>query len=267
MKRNSDDHLFNLAFGEFSESERAELEANAAADPAASAQLRKLRNLKADLRSLADVPPDQLSNDRLRDAILGQGLKPRQAFDWSWVWMPALSCVLVAGLMVGVRHRSVGEPSILGTPALSLKDPGVTLFPHDKSGAVAFDFTKESTKVNDVRGIAAVSLRHPVSRKGGHGRAWRRRHGLNGLYANVILGTGPGTDENDLGSDTSALSTASLPVGGATSASDTRVAGLKPVDNTPATPAVVVIEPDKDKDSGTQQAREVGNSKNVVIGG
>lgn len=262
MKRNSDDHLFNLAFGETSEAERAELEAKAATDPAVAAKLRELRNLKADLRSLADVPPDQLSNDRLRDAILGQGLKPKQAFDWSWVWMPALSCVLVAGLMMGIRHRQSVEPSLVGSAVVSLQTSGVPLFSGDKGGDLAANFKpSESKKRSEVQRIDPVSFRHPVSRKGGHGRSWRRRHGLSGLYADVNLGAGSGIDENDVAPG--GLNTVSLPVG----AADARISGLKPVDNTSATPAVVVIEPDKDKDSGTQQAREVANSKNVVIGG
>ena len=256
MKRNNDDRLFDLAFGDLSETEAAEFEARMSAEPGVASELSDLRTLKADLKSLADIPPHQLSNDRLRDAILGQGLKPTRSLDWSWLWMPALSCALVAGLLVGLHRRQVSDVSFVGGPVAESKTPdfarSIRSFTPMLPARVAM--VDPVAKKHEVTTIAPTLVRnHVTAGRGKHGRAWMRRHQFDKLVTMVQQDELNGTTDLSSGtpSDPSGL----------------RTAELKPVDNKPVSRDVVVIGTEKDKESGTQEAREVGNSKNVVFGG
>jgi len=240
--------MIDLAFGEFSETEAVELETRASADPIAAKQLQELRSLKSDLKALSDIPPHQLSNDRLRDAILGQGLKPKSVFDWSWIWMPALSCTLVAGLLFGLRHRPSAELNFVGPQVASTVEPPSKFFHIVEAPSIV------KTTPDKPKSLTLVTVRHPANRhfatRGHHGRTWFRRHEFN---EKLVALWHPGGDVLDDGGVTQ------VPTGGAT-------AGLKPVDNKPSSPEVVVILPSRDRESGTQQA-EVGSGKNVVVGG
>lgn len=65
--------------------------------------------VKQGLRELRDVPPMQLSNDRLRDAILGQGLSPESTPSspsipwWRWAWAPVAAGALAIALVPLIR--------------------------------------------------------------------------------------------------------------------------------------------------------------------
>jgi hypothetical protein len=186
--------MIDLAFGEFSETEAAELETLAGADPIAAKQLQELRCLKSDLKALSEIPPHQLSNDRLRDAILGQGLKPKSVFDWSWIWMPALSCVLVGGLMFGLRHRPTGDPGFVSPQVASIQVPHTDFFKLQPPVDIA---KMPTVKVKPL----VVAITHPHHRnrnmatRGHRGRNWIRRHGFTNL---VTYAPGPsGEDGGD----------------------------------------------------------------------
>jgi hypothetical protein len=105
MNRRLEDKIAMLAFGELSDTEAAEVRAVAAGDAEATKLLKSYESIRSGFRSMADsVPPDQLSKERLQDAILKQGLrekeseKPRRWF--GWVLAPAALTLIVATVLV-----------------------------------------------------------------------------------------------------------------------------------------------------------------------
>lgn len=87
MKNNRFDEILNAGFGdhegnlgELTVSERRELE--------------QAKAMKEGLKALKEVPEHQLSNDRLRNAILGQAVKPRRSVFWSYAGATAMVAVV-----------------------------------------------------------------------------------------------------------------------------------------------------------------------------
>ena len=132
MDKKFEDKIAKMAFGELTEAEAREVRAHAAANADAAKALASYEAIRSDLRRMRDVPPDQLSKERLQNAILTQGLKPkpvRRSYPWAW----ASSAVMVAGALAFLflaktpntsvkgrervvlnEHPSIEAPSILG---------------------------------------------------------------------------------------------------------------------------------------------------------
>jgi hypothetical protein len=108
-----DDLLFGYAFGELSDAEIAKIESELMLDDAFQSEANLLKDLKSDLKSFEEIPEMQFSTERLRDAILGQGLKPKKvAPQWlSWVSAPMAlaSVVLLAFVFTGGVNRMLGR--------------------------------------------------------------------------------------------------------------------------------------------------------------
>jgi anti-sigma factor RsiW len=262
MKFRKEDRLAKLAFGDLNEQEAQELELLVKSDPRMEKTLMEYRSMRDGLRQLADIPEHQLSNERLRDAILGNGLNPKAPvkFDWGWIATSALACFIVAGV-VGLRGRlqhNVDPQFVTGSSSVAVNSPTDT-------SLNVFGSSKHSVKVAKVvapvhhetasGGALVASYEAPVRH--------RRRHeptldaGAGDLMASLtkqpaiqpaVLTKTP--DEN--------ASTTPTP------APDT--SGLKPVDDTP-TSSVVVIDQEKDQETGAQRATELGSPTNVVVGG
>ncbi len=99
MDKKFEDQVAKMAFGELSEAEASEVRAHAAANADAGQMLASYEALRSDLRRLKDVPPDQLSKERLQNAILTQGLKPkpvRRSNPWAWSASGVFVVALVA---------------------------------------------------------------------------------------------------------------------------------------------------------------------------
>ena len=97
-----------LAFGDLTESEAAQVRAMADQDPEAAQVLRAYESMRSDLRSMSDsVPADQLSKERLQDAILKRGLEEQaQPRRWlGWVMAPAAMTVLFAVVLALQMER------------------------------------------------------------------------------------------------------------------------------------------------------------------
>src|SRR5690606_40471200 len=90
MSNKDFDLLAKAAFGESDLSEDRLIEEWLAQDAQAQEQHTQFVALKEGLRSLADVPECQLSSERLRDAILSQGVKPVRTTTWLKWAAPAL---------------------------------------------------------------------------------------------------------------------------------------------------------------------------------
>jgi len=124
MDRKIEDKIAKLAFGELSEAEAANVRAQAAANTDSAKALDSYEALRNDLRRLKDVPPDQLSKERLQTAILKQGLSPkpvRRSAPWLWASPIALAAVLAAAFYVRPAQdtQPITEPAGVQQPDLT----------------------------------------------------------------------------------------------------------------------------------------------------
>ncbi len=113
MKEKNENRLIEYAFGELDAHEAEILRQELAADDEAAKFVLEFESLRQDLRTLdAEVPEHQLSTERLRHAILNDGLhKTRKRGSWiSWLWMPATAGAMAFSLMA-IMNRPV-EPQL-----------------------------------------------------------------------------------------------------------------------------------------------------------
>lgn len=91
---NSKDKLFQDALdGEISLEELT---------PSDRAEAECFMRLRQDLRALRDVPEHQMSNERLRDAILSTGLNKKNSPSsgiWNALWIPTAACAFVVAFV------------------------------------------------------------------------------------------------------------------------------------------------------------------------
>lgn len=109
-----DEDLIKLAFGELDETEAETLRKELAADAAASSQIGEYNWIKEGLSDLRPVPPMQYSTERLRDAILGEGLNVRKRNPLALIlaWTPA-GAFGVAAVITGVMLMRTGPESLV----------------------------------------------------------------------------------------------------------------------------------------------------------
>ena len=261
MNGKFEDKLVRLAFGETNAKESAALEKQAQSDPEALKTLTHYRQVRSGLDLLIDVPPDQLSKERLRDAILGQGLKPLPVHDpvrWGWAWMPATAFTLVFGWLT-VRHlnapptqnfrSSAGEVAFVSHKESSAKEAGLNFAP-----------------IHSVPSVTGA--RHPVAKSDTVAKLVQSLHAANSDQRVATVAAG-----GERSSDSSLKK-----LGDVSAGKSSQVALAKhsdPID-APANNAgklvsinspMVMINPEKDNDSGAQTATEVDSASNVVVGG
>lgn len=120
MKRREEDQLIHLAFGELAADEAARVEANL--KPQAARALEDYRSLKSDLKLLNSVPAPQIGVERMRDAILRQGLKRDRSFGrWALIFGPCLVAAL-AVFVVTARPSTHQSNSSTSEVAANLPD-------------------------------------------------------------------------------------------------------------------------------------------------
>ena len=90
MRRKLKDQLMRLSFGELTPEEAGVVQREAAGDPESRQMMRDCQSMRSDLGLLKNIPPDQLSTERLKQAILAKGLEPAPSTgsSFGWVWMP-----------------------------------------------------------------------------------------------------------------------------------------------------------------------------------
>lgn len=90
--------IIEYAFGELDAQEAQRFEAEMLRNPSLAAEVEIYRSLRTDLPALNDIPEMQFSKERLRDAILTEGIKPKRSFAWfNWILAPSAvaGCVLL----------------------------------------------------------------------------------------------------------------------------------------------------------------------------
>jgi hypothetical protein len=119
MNGKFEEKLAQLAFEDMTSEEAARIEAQAGSNPAALQALAEFRDMREGLRGLAEVPEHQLSNERLRDAILARGLHPEpvkdsaRGFGAGWLWMPVAALSLGFGLMMLRPHKAADATVVM----------------------------------------------------------------------------------------------------------------------------------------------------------
>ncbi len=124
MNKKLEDKLAMLTFGDLSPEETTRLEQEVAGDPKAVMVLRQYRDMRSGLKALHDIPEHQLSTERLRHAVLNQGLKPTSRPQLGWLWMPTVAAVLTFGIvLVRNTHQSSPLASIGSNASLANSSP------------------------------------------------------------------------------------------------------------------------------------------------
>jgi hypothetical protein len=276
MKRDMEDRLVRLAFGDVGPEEAAELERDARSDPDASARLAEYRRLKADLRSLHEVPDDQLSSERLRHAILNQGLRSERPARsrFGWLWMPAAAAAIAFALITIRLPGTTGDPLfVMGErPVASPEIPwdlgdGVALaFPggeFDFGPSVQEPVAAAQPEENPpVRRTVVVSNRRPASpprTSSTSSSSARAEEQKNDLLA-------PDRAPDRVAANPPSAGTGGGGIGSLATAESGDQKRAEALGASSGGPTLVIIEPVRDQQTGAWKATEVENANNVVIG-
>lgn len=261
MKRKIEEQMAMLAFGEVSAEEALRLKARAELDPEAERAYGMYCRMKDELRSLSDVPADQLSKERLRQAILARGLKdhqPRRERP-TWLWMPAAAAAMAFGLMFVKGQMAAGRPVVTavvdqthgkdlpGLPSFEIERPlaGLNAKVQEQSAPIHPQTT--TVAMNTV----SASRRH---RESDTIFASRGESALNRGIALASVET-----PDDFGkTDAKAFESPAREAFGPSAPPATVLEGNS---------TIVVIQSETDLNTGTNKAKEVQDASNVVIGG
>lgn len=270
MNGRFEEKLARIAFGDASPEEIARMERRAQKDPAAARVLAEFRQMKAELRNLAETPAHQLSNERLREAILARGLHPKPlrepqgnglggvGLGAGWLWMP-VAAALLGVAMVNLRHRPAGgearvviEPSHVAMhDSTPFRMPAEGISPVAKSWVADRDAPPEATAAS--LELPSRSTMGTVSR-GAHHRRRRNAEDFDTLST---------WDRPDKSSKLFVQDVNPWAKSAARPSSTAPGAAATPRSTAP----IVLIDSDPDSQTGAPGATEVGSASNVVIGG
>lgn len=233
-----------LAFGDLSPDETTRLEQEVVGDREASRILEQYRGMRTGLKAMADVPEHQLSTERLRHAVLNQGLKPKPRPQFGWLWMPSMAAVAAFAVMFAVRSQHVSIPA---GPGVALNGSEPTDLIRDKKMDQPFAFATATAEISSVDGgqpAPAMMLAVNNSRPSRH----RSDRALTALKEAVY--------REFLNVDSADMHPKPLGVAPASSGS-----------TQPSGAPIVLIDSAKDSKTGAQKATEVDSANNVVVGG
>lgn len=257
MNGKFEEKLAMLAFGDLSPEEARMLEQKAASDAEASRALAQFRAMRSELKSLGDqIPPDQLSKERLRDAILGQGLRQAEPKKESrgWVWMPLMAGA-AAFAFIFMRPTAKSEPMVVieNPPALNSSLAPRFEPKSEPVGVASLTNTQEAKPPKPVAPTLVASKSTP--------KAVRAK---SSEPKTIVL------DAKDFDSATNAKVPARTkkgdPAGTMTLASDRKENDALVASADSAGP-IILIDTHKDEGTGASSATEVGTASNVLVGG
>lgn len=272
MNRKFEDRLVRLAFGDMDAEEAARLEAEAQTDSYGAHRLAEYRRLKGDLARLKEVPADQLSTERLRDAILARGLRPEperpSTGGLGWIWMPVAACVLAFTYVSLAKGRHSESPMVVVPPqSVASRETPILLPPvHEAAPIAASALAMKKTVPAAERKLSA----RPEPRL----RLVAVRSDDEAAFAPHHHHRHRRADDDDINPDALVLNGASgnAPVVAPTKPQGpgTPAVGAGPsmvaAGSKEPSPIVLVGGPTGDS-KGTQNATEVGNASNVLVGG
>lgn len=274
MKRKLEKKIIDLAFGELSQTQSGSVERELGTEPEAAQTLNAYRQMREGLKDLNDIPPMQMSTERMREAILQRGLKPKR--DWSflnWVAVPLAAGVLAVAVTSTLKKSSGGpvgpvqvamnnshledQISLAFGSSNPFGDRSIELTNKDAAlSSLSFGDGPDAsdTDTTTVQPPAAPVVRTVSVQPRTRGKLTYRHGGHNSLsdVANAIM----------LSGDSNEPKIANPPVM-APPEVDSRSEDIQPA---PAS-KIVLVDAVKDSDTGAQRAIEVGSSTNVVVGG
>lgn len=276
MNRKREEELMQMAFGDL----RREMGSRAAEidkDPDAAKTYQAYCEMRDGLKALRDIPEMQLSTERLRDAILREGLHPKRGFVWNWSWITTPlavgACAFVVVTMIrkpaspipGGNIVSNGQPMMVGMNEASKPDLFDTTFDEIRK---PIDFGESI--------MAAAPVKEEISPRVVRVRQTNRREADKSPVLTLAMATKPIPGlSSSLAKETSAPSLDERP------SPDAFVnASFAPTPATMKTMAmtsfaaksadageIVQIESKMDAESGAAKATEVKANQNVEIGG
>ena len=280
-----DDLLFGYAFGELSDAEIAKIESELMLDDAFQSEANLLKDLKSDLKSFEEIPEMQFSTERLRDAILGQGLKPKKvAPQWlSWVSAPMAlaSVVLLAFVFTGGVNRMLGRqqnPVYVSAgssqSANSLSGPMVAV--NESTFSLQSKATGSQVSSSANQTPKSEDEKMQGGRKGNR-RMNPRNERAKGLVAAIDTSSRPSL-ARPASQSARSMRNMGVPVGvnnevaGNVSLSDTvpeqgSASIISAAKAEVAPTEIVILNSERDAGTGAAIATEVKNPTNVVIGG
>ncbi len=252
MNRKREEELIRLAFGDLSGADADQAVNNASNDPAAAETLRAYRQLRTELKSLGTVPAPQMSKEMLRDRLLVAGLKPgRTGWGWAWGFAP-----LAAGIL-GFVFMARGNTEAPRIPSSGVAMVTATKVDEPLLKAPSIETIRPPVAVASLEATAPKANRHSarlVKRPSGA----KRDAPTMTLAMSTVLAPPKAN---------ATLASGAAPVAMSDSVENKKEAltASVPVDDSVNT-AIVLIQPDKDQETGANRATEISSS-NVVIGG
>ena len=247
MRRKNEEELIKLAFGDMEPTASERTKKMLAEDSEAAKLFAGYSEIREGLKQLK-TPEHQLSTERLREAILKQGLKKRDPFaGWKWTFAPL--AVAAAAFLITLRMGGQAD-----APVVSNFDPTPT-----KVVKSPIDFSP-TERVADV--VPSPSVTQPTFRSERVATALRStgRSNATQLARNV-----QSTTRSLVAKRTPSLSPADISrsaIDGALPAG----AILPTIDLNDEQP-IVLIGTESDESTGANRATEVSSPGNVVIGG
>lgn len=167
MSNKDFDKLVNAAFGEADEATDKAIQDWLKEDAEAQEMHMQMASLNTGLKSLGDIPECQLTTDRLRDAILSQGVKPQpvKASWWKWA-VPALTAACAGAFL----FSGILNPDKTGSPTDSAMVAQNTATPATTTELTPEETMREldslvATNSGSARGAAASVLDRAVQLK------------------------------------------------------------------------------------------------------
>lgn len=265
MKKNTENKWIEYAFGELDASEAEMLRQELAEDAEATKFVSEFEALRQDLKLLDEAPDHQLSTERLRHAILNEGLhkQKKRAGVLSWIWMPGAAAA-VTFVLLTVLNRP-GEPNIVipndavatiagnsDNAGKSELDSALAKLDAPASAALSGIAMSQQEQKSNVEEMERSNLR---------ARAKTPRSSTAKIAENakvVLQGI-----ENAVASKTAAVIDDGAKAPGAAHG-----ASMMKADSAPATPEpIILITPENDAKTGAHRAVEQFTSSNVSISG
>lgn len=265
MNGKFEERLARLAFGDITPEEARRLEQEAQGNPDAARVLMEYRAMRDGLRGLgADVPADQLSKERLRDAILGQGLRPAPEparTSWNWIWMPTVACAIAFGIVTVRNNMPAGNG---GQTPMIVMDQTAQNRPFDSGlsqpsmvADLAPPVEKIVKPIQEAKKPVITLASNAKPEEKPRRRATRRRTPIiidSARYAKVDP---PSGEDRVIESEKKELTPAPRKEEKANPEGEVTLASAP----------IVLIDTGKNAETGASTATEVGTASNVLVGG
>lgn len=247
MRRKNEEELIKLAFGDMEPDASERAKQMLAEDAEAAKLFAGYSEIREGLKQLR-TPEHQLSTERLREAILKQGLKRRDPLaGWKWTFAP----LAVAAAAFLITLRMGGQPDAPVANVFDPKPEGSIENPIDFSPTERVMDTVPAPTVT--RPTVQTERVASVTRSSGRSGASRMARNNPSTTRSLVAKKTPSLSPADI--SRSAIDGA-LPAG----------AIAQPLDMAEEQ-TIVLIGTENDESTGANRATEVSSPGNVVIGG